>query len=157
MSWACTTEAGTELARVHKDALSTGGLLYYYHTQRAYHGWLADYTAYQPAKEKYLKITEAYRDSILSIIGPGLSTDIVRAERLLLAGNPDEALSLLASHDEDGMTMPNRAYLNYTLFEAGRRRGMWSTKSTTLPVLHWLTSVWLPANMPPSNGWQADV
>ena len=87
-------EEGAELARVHKDALSTGGLLYYYHTQRAYHGWLADYTAYQPAKEKYLKITEAYRDSILSIIGPGLSTDIVRAERLLLAGNPDEALSL---------------------------------------------------------------
>lgn len=116
-------EAGTELARVHKDALSTGGLLYYYHTQRAYHGWLADYTAYQPAKEKYLKITEAYRDSILSIIGPGLSTDIVRAERLLLAGNPDEALSLLASHDEDGMTMPNRAYLNYTLFEAWQKKG----------------------------------
>ena len=71
----------------------------------------------------FRKITEAYRDSILSIIGPGLSTDIVRAERLLLAGNPDEALSLLASHDEDGMTMPNRAYLNYTLFEAWQKKG----------------------------------
>ena len=61
-------EALEQLERVDPLELERETLAYYYRTYRAYYGWVADYTTNDAEKVKYLKKTDAYRDSILLLL-----------------------------------------------------------------------------------------
>ncbi len=73
-------EALEQLERVDPLELERETLAYYYRTYRAYYGWVADYTTNDAEKVKYLKKTDAYRDSILIATDPCVDRSIVWAE-----------------------------------------------------------------------------
>ena len=72
-------EALEQLERVDPLELERETLAYYYRTYRAYYGWVADYTTNDAEKVKYLKKTDAYRDSILIATDPCVDRSIVWA------------------------------------------------------------------------------
>ena len=69
------------MERVDPLELERETLAYYYRTYRAYYGWVADYTTNDAEKVKYLKKTDAYRDSILIATDPCVDRSIVWAEK----------------------------------------------------------------------------
>ena len=77
-------EAMKELERIHPAKLDKRMLLSYYQTYRACYGWLADYTTNKEEKKKYLKKTDLYRDSIISIMPPETNRTIVAAEKYIV-------------------------------------------------------------------------
>lgn len=105
---------------------------YYYHTFRAFYGWLADFTPDQICKNGYLKKTDAYRDSILLYSKYELNNEIVRAEQDALTGRPDRAIVVLDSLRNTDLSMQHRAYVNYTLYEA------YGAKKDTLHQIYYL-------------------
>lgn len=111
-------EALVELQKINSHELEKGPLSYYYRTYRAYYGWIADYTADVSARQKYLKQTDLYRDSILLLSAPGTDRDIVYAEKKLLYHKPDEAIALLERLASQAKNMQQLAYINYTMSEA---------------------------------------
>ena len=85
-------EALEQLERVDPLELERETLAYYYRTYRAYYGWVADYTTNDAEKVKYLKKTDAYRDSILIATDPCVDRSIVWAEKKIINGKVDSAL-----------------------------------------------------------------
>ena len=63
-------EAIEQLERIDPKKLNEWTRLSYYQTYRACYGWLADYTTNKNEKEKYLKKTDLYRDSIIAAMPP---------------------------------------------------------------------------------------
>ena len=89
-------EALEQLERVDPLELERETLAYYYRTYRAYYGWVADYTTNDAEKVKYLKKTDAYRDSILIATDPCVDRSIVWAEKKIINGKVDSALVILS-------------------------------------------------------------
>lgn len=89
-------EALEQLERVDPLELERETLAYYYRTYRAYYGWVADYTTNDAEKVKYLKKTDAYRDSILIATDPCVDRSIVWAEKKIINGRVDSALVILS-------------------------------------------------------------
>lgn len=58
------------------------------------YGWLADYTTNKTEKEKYLKKTDLYRDSIIAAMPPEENKTIVMAERCIVT--PERPIRLSA-------------------------------------------------------------
>lgn len=85
-----------QLERVDPLELERETLAYYYRTYRAYYGWVADYTTNDAEKVKYLKKTDAYRDSILIATDPCVDRSIVWAEKKIINGRVDSALVILS-------------------------------------------------------------
>lgn len=93
-------------------------LLFYYRTQRTLYGWMADYTQLRKLHDLYETQTMHYRDSLLAIEGPGMSRDIVMADKATAQGRPQEAISILLpymrSMSEDNLN----PYICFTLYQA---------------------------------------
>ena len=70
-------EAIEQLERIDPKKLNEWTRLSYYQTYRACYGWLADYTTNKNEKEKYLKKTDLYRDSIIAAMPPEANKTIV--------------------------------------------------------------------------------
>ncbi|MCD7924326.1 DUF6377 domain-containing protein [Phocaeicola sp.] len=111
-------EALEQLQKVNPLELTRGALAYYYRTYRAYYGWVADYTTNDTEKVKYLKKTDAYRDSILSTTDPCIDRDIVWAEKIIVGGRVDSALVILSEAMRNAPDERQKGYIYYTMSEA---------------------------------------
>ena len=107
-------EALEQLERVDPLELERETLAYYYRTYRAYYGWVADYTTNDAEKVKYLKKTDAYRDSILIATDPCVDRSIVWAEKKIINGRVDSALVILSAYDMRGDIQKEIYYLALT-------------------------------------------
>lgn len=109
------SEALDELQQIRPALLSKKNLIYYYFTLRTCYGWLADYTVGHEAKQKYLQLTDLYRDSIMNNIDSCIDRNIVQAERYILSSQPDKAIPMLNQMLTTSLDMKQKAYVNYTL------------------------------------------
>lgn len=109
------SEALDELQQIRSTLLSKKNLIYYYFTLRTCYGWLADYTVGREAKQKYLQLTDLYRDSIMNNIDSCVDRNIVQAERFILSSQPDKAIPMLNQMLTTSLDMKQKAYVNYTL------------------------------------------
>lgn len=110
-------EAYSLLEEIDPTQLDVDLRRYYYSTFRAYYGWVSDYTPNSQEKKAFTLKTQVYRDSILLSIDPGMNADIVRAEKILMDGNPEESLKLLNRSLESNPSTQQQAYIYYTLAE----------------------------------------
>ena len=110
-------EAFTLLDEIDQCQLSEDMLRYYYSTFRAYYGWVADYTPNSQEKKDFMLKTQAYRDSILQSMDRNMDAEIVRAEKILMDGQPDEALKALNKLLDRQPMSQQKAYIYYTLAE----------------------------------------
>lgn len=111
------------LSQVNPQTLSAELLGYYYRTMRANYGWFADYLINKELKEIYQKKAHVYRDSIMLTTSPGIDHDIVAAEKLMVEGEIDESLDMLARLSENNPDLRQQAFINYTLAEAYGLKG----------------------------------
>ncbi len=111
-------EAIEQLERTDPKSLDQATLLSYYQTYRACYGWLADYTTSKYEKEKYLKKTDLYRDSIISMMPSQENRTIALAERYIMDGKPDRAINLLNNVVKSVEDERQKVYVYYTLSEA---------------------------------------
>ena len=111
-------EAMKELERIDPEKLEERMLLSYYQTYRACYGWLADYTTNKEEKKKYLKKTDLYRDSIISVMPPETNRTIAAAEKYIVSGKADTALVMLNDALKDVVDERQKVYIYYTLSEA---------------------------------------
>lgn len=118
-------EALEELDKINPQTLDTEDLEYYYRVCCACYGWLADYTTSQEVKTKYRNKSNAYRDSILTIVAPSLDKDIVQAEKWLMQGKTDESIALLNSLLAKSPDRRQKAYIHYILSNAYENKGDW--------------------------------
>ena len=87
------------------------------------YGWVADYTTNDAEKVKYLKKTDAYRDSILIATDPCVDRSIVWAEKKIINGRVDSALVILSDLLKETPDERQKGYIYYTLSEAYDMRG----------------------------------
>jgi len=111
-------EAMEQLEKIDPKKLNEWTLLSYYQTYRACYGWLADYTTNKTEKEKYLKKTDLYRDSIIAAMPPEENKTIVLAERCIVTGKADTAIGMLNDALKDMEDERQKVYIYYTLSEA---------------------------------------
>lgn len=116
-------ESMEELEKINPEKLDKQTLLSYYQTYRACYGWLADYTTNQEEKKKYLKKTDLYRDSIISIMPPEINRTIVLAEKCIVTGKADTALVMLSDALKDVVDERQKVYIYYTMSEAYGMKG----------------------------------
>ena len=93
---------------------------YAFYVYRTLYGYLADYAFSASEKERYAKLTEQYRDSLLKVNKPNSSAYImVKSDKLIVHHKYDEALKLLKDYYP---TIPkedhNRAIIAYSLAQA---------------------------------------
>lgn len=98
---------------------------YYFHVKRTVYGRLADYAAFESDREKYLRLTEDYRDSILSVNPPeSLPYVITKADGLNIKGKPREAIKLLDDFmRKNNLSEHDQAICAWTLAESYRLTG----------------------------------
>lgn len=97
--------------------------LFYYRTQRTLYGWMADYTAMPVPHQLYKQRAAHYRDTILTLEGPGLSHDIVLSDRDIDTGHPENAIRRLLPYAR-GMRPDNAdAYVCFLLYQAYKATG----------------------------------
>lgn len=111
-------EAIEQLKKIDPNKLNEWTLLAYYQTYRACYGWLADYTTNKSEKEKYLKKTDLYRDSIIAAMPPEANKTIVLAEKCIMNGKADTAVGMLNDALKDIKDERQKVYIYYTLSEA---------------------------------------
>lgn len=117
------TESLEQLNQIDPSTLDKTALNYYYRTFRAYYGWIADYTTDRAEKDKYIRKTDLYRDSILITLDRETDGDIVRAEKLIVNGEADSALALLEKSLKNASEERLKSYIYYTLAEAYHAKG----------------------------------
>ncbi len=72
---------------------------YYFHIYRTVYGFMSDYAVSSQEKERYVSLTEKYRDSLLVSNPPQSGTHImVKADKLIVRGKYDEALKLMLAY-----------------------------------------------------------
>lgn len=93
---------------------------FYYHIKRTIYGYLEDYATFQPEKQRYHQLTDAYRDSIMSVhIPQTLSYAITKADKLNVNGRPQEALDVLQTFIiENNLSDHDKAICAWTLSES---------------------------------------
>lgn len=117
------SDALLELREINPSRLGEEVLKNYYYACRSCYGWLADYTVELNAKQKYLEKTDQYRDSILQYPLCEADREIVRAEKMILQGKPDDAIVVLDKQLKVTSDMKLLSYLNYTMYEAYEAKG----------------------------------
>ncbi|MGN0214664.1 MAG: DUF6377 domain-containing protein [Muribaculaceae bacterium] len=116
-------EAYETLNSVDESSLSKENRLFLFQTYRSVYGWIADYaSSNNGTAEKYVAMTNTYRDSILSAETYKVSYDIALADKYIVNDNAEDALQILLSdletaHDEE------LVYLYFNLAEAYRKLG----------------------------------
>lgn len=111
------------LEQINANELGAELRIKYYHACRTCFGWLADYTIEKRIKQRYLKQTDLYRDSIFLSANLDMDRDIVRAEKAALDGRSDEAIIILEGLLEKTDDLEILSYLNYTMYEAYQDKG----------------------------------
>ncbi|MDL2221914.1 DUF6377 domain-containing protein [Parabacteroides sp. OttesenSCG-928-N08] len=98
---------------------------YYYHLMRKLYGLLADYAITESDLCKYKRLTDLYRDSILSVHDPGSSTHLmVKADQLIANAQYNEGIEILMKHLH--LIDPNShgyAFFTYSIAEAYEKSG----------------------------------
>ena len=115
-------EAYETLQSVNVDELSHQNKLFYFQTFRSVFGWIADYSHNSPSHEKYVKLTNIYRDSIIATETNKIAHDIALADKHIVNGDPDEALNLLLENLANA-ERTELIYLYFNLAEAYRELG----------------------------------
>ena len=115
-------EAYETLQSVNVDELSHENKLFYFQTFRSVFGWIADYSRNSPSYEKYVKLTNIYRDSIIATETNKIAHDIALADKHIVNGDPDEALNLLLENLANA-ERTELIYLYFNLAEAYRELG----------------------------------
>lgn len=69
---------------------------YYFHTKRTLYGNLANFATFGPEREYYEKLTDRYRDSLLTVNDPNsVFYALIKADQLNVHHRPKEAIALL--------------------------------------------------------------
>lgn len=97
----------------------------YFHLYRSLYGLLADYSVARQEKDKYAKLTDMYRDSLLSVHDSASTTyKLVLADRLNLQGRYEDAIRIMADYYQDHQDDEHvNAVVTYTLSESYRLKG----------------------------------
>lgn len=111
-------EALEQLRLINPKELNKELLEYYYRTYRACYGWLADYSTNQEEKQKYIKKTNLYRDSMALVMDPGIDRDIAWAEKCIINHQEDCAITILEEALKISPDERQKGYIYYTLSEA---------------------------------------
>ncbi len=98
---------------------------YYFHLKRTLYGGLADFAAFGSEKTAYDRLTNAYRDSIMSVNTPGsLGYVLTQADYINSGGAPGEAVDLLKGYiAENELSEHDRAICAYILSESYSKLG----------------------------------
>ena len=93
---------------------------YYFHSKRTLYGNLANFAAFGPDKDYYENITDAYRDSLLTVNDPeSIFYAIIKADQLNVHNHPKEAVELLESFiKNNNLSEHEKAICAYTLSDA---------------------------------------
>ncbi|MGL5979775.1 MAG: DUF6377 domain-containing protein [Phocaeicola sp.] len=110
-------ESIEQLKAVAVGELDGDMLNYYYRTNRACYGWLADYTNHKEEKQKYIEITNCYRDSVIATTHNEIDREISKAEEAVFLGKAEQSLEKLHSLLEEKPTLRQEIYINYALYE----------------------------------------
>lgn len=115
------TEATALLDSVSTHRLSAEMRLYYFYVCRTVYGWMAKYASESRSNERYERITQRFRDSLLRVLPAGIDRSIVEADNRLTQGQAAAALRILnrafAAGGQDNV------YVLYNLAEAYRQLG----------------------------------
>ena len=96
-------EALRHVEQIDRNSVTPDVMLKYYYAMRTYYGWMAGYTIIPSEKEKYLRKTACYRDSVLSQF--------------------DAAIPVLNKALSQPMSIQEKAYVNYTLASVYEAKG----------------------------------
>ena len=93
---------------------------YYFHTKRTLYGNLANFATFKPEKEHYERLTDAYRDSLLTVNDPeSVFYAIIKADQLNVHNRPKEAIDMLEAFIRDHELPEHElAICSYTLSDA---------------------------------------
>lgn len=116
-------EALDQLAQIDARTLDTRTLDYFYRTACACYGWLADYTPHSEVQRMHRKKSDAYRDSILTVLRPNLDKDIVQAEKWLMQGDPKRCIDTLNGLLDQSPDRRQKAYIHYIISNAYEAQG----------------------------------
>lgn len=117
------SEAIRQLEGINSAGLTEELRREYYHACRSCYGWLSDYTLYDRDKREYQRKTDQYRDSILLTSAWESDREIVRAEKAIIQGKPDEAIPILQRQLEKTTDQELLSYFNYTMYEVYQAKG----------------------------------
>lgn len=98
---------------------------YYYHLYRTLYGLMADYSTREKEKSEYSRITDLYRDSLLTYHrGDTVMYSLVKADQLIEHGNYQEAINIIDKiYKNPGYNTRTRSQLAYTYSKAYRQLG----------------------------------
>lgn len=93
---------------------------FYFHIKRTVYGRLADYAAFEPERQRYRRLTDMYRDSLLSVNHPdSLTWAIIKADKLNANGHPADAVAILKKfREEHNLAVHDQAICAWTLAES---------------------------------------
>ena len=93
---------------------------FYFHIKRTVYGRLADYAAFEPERQRYRRLTDMYRDSLLAVNDPdSLTWAIIKADKLNANGHPADAVAILKKYREDhNLAVHDLAICAWTLAES---------------------------------------
>lgn len=119
------TETLSLIDSISKDELPDYLRAYYFHTNRTVYGNLAEYSAFEPERKYYERLTDAFRDSLLSVNEPNsLFHTLIRADQLNFNNRPKEAIDLLCGYiDEHELSEHDKAICAWTLSESYGKLG----------------------------------
>lgn len=120
------SEAEAELRQVDKGIVNEQNpdlQLFYLRTQRTLNGWMADYIEMPSLHRFYAERTQNYRDSLLKAEKPGLSRDIVEADKCRAMGQPERAVELLLPYARKMNLHAPDPYICFTLTQAYKALG----------------------------------
>lgn len=113
--------AERKLDSVDSRALEGGGKelkLFYLRTRRTLYGWMSDYFTAPESGNVYVETMKEYRDSLIALDNPGMSVDIVRADKACSSGNPQAAIDLLLPYVKKMNPEAMDVYVCFTLSQA---------------------------------------
>lgn len=98
---------------------------YYFHTARTLYGNMADYAAFEGERKYYADLTDAFRDSLLSVNDHNsFLYALIKADKLNVHNRPGEALKLIETYiAENQLSEHDKAISAWTLSESYRLLG----------------------------------
>lgn len=113
------------ISHIHLSDLPQHLVAYYFHTKRITYGLLADYAAFEPERQRYRRLTDMYRDSIMACNDSNsLPYVITKADRYNVEGKPHEAIATLTRFlAENTLSDHDIAICTYSLSEAYGKSG----------------------------------
>lgn len=114
-------EALDIISHIRQDQLSLEQVPYYYHLYRTIYGAMGDYALTGPEKEKYYRLTEMYRDSILQNNPEESQTyTLVSADKMIVNKEYQKALDLLNTKYSSCTDIHGKGLIAYNMSEAYR-------------------------------------